>query len=156
MQAMKQLMKSLVVVALLGVFLPASAIQLVTKEEMLRSLEAPPVVNAAATPADPLAPQIVLVDPEANGADKVVRNPFKMEVIFKPQEGAALDFKSFQALYGSLKMDITERLLKEAVKTPNGLRLANVSVPSGKHRILLRIKDNQNRLAEKEIQFRVD
>ncbi|MFM7483690.1 MAG: hypothetical protein ACKO2S_05465, partial [Burkholderiaceae bacterium] len=84
---MKQLMKSLVVVALLGVFLPAGAIQLVTKEEMLRSLEAPPVVNAAATPADPLAPQIVLVDPEANGADKVVRNPFKMEVIFKPQEG---------------------------------------------------------------------
>jgi hypothetical protein len=156
MQAMKQLMKSLVVVALLGVFLPAGAIQLVTKEEMLRSLEAPPVVNAAATPADPLAPQIVLVDPEANGADKVVRNPFKMEVIFKPQEGAALDFKSFQALYGSLKMDITERLLKEAVKTPNGLRLANVSVPSGKHRILLRIKDSQNRLAEKEIQFRVD
>lgn len=156
MQAMKQLMKSLVVVALLGVFIPAGAIQLVTKEEMLRSLEAPPVVNAAATPADPLAPQIVLVDPEANGADKVVRNPFKMEVIFKPQEGAALDFKSFQALYGSLKMDITERLLKEAVKTPNGLRLANVSVPSGKHRILLRIKDNQNRLAEKEIQFRVD
>ena len=156
MQAMKQLMKSLVVVALFGVFLPAGAIQLVTKEEMLRSLEAPPVVNAAATPADPLAPQIVLVDPEANGADKVVRNPFKMEVIFKPQEGAALDFKSFQALYGSLKMDITERLLKEAVKTPNGLRLANVSVPSGKHRILLRIKDNQNRVAEKEIQFRVD
>jgi len=98
----------------------------------------------------------MLVDPEANGTDKVVRNPFKMEVIFKPQEGAALDFKSFQALYGSLKMDITDRLLKEAVKTPNGLRLANVNVPSGKHRILLRIKDSQNRLAEKEIQFRVD
>ncbi len=153
---MSTLIKSFVVTALMSVLFPASAIQLVTKEEMIRSQKAPPVVEAAAAPADPLAPQITLVDPETNGADKVVRNPFKMEVIFKPQEGAALDFKSFQALYGSLKMDITDRLLKEAVKTPNGLRLANVNVPSGKHRILLRIKDSQNRLAEKEIQFRVD
>ncbi len=153
---MSTLIKSFVVAASMSVFLPASAIQLVTKEEMIRSQKAPPVVEAAAAPVDPLAPQITLVDPEANGTDKVVRNPFKMEVIFKPQEGAALDFKSFQALYGSLKMDITDRLLKEAVKTPNGLRLANVNVPSGKHRILLRIKDSQNRLAEKEIQFRVD
>ena len=153
---MSTLIKSFVVSALMSVLFPASAIQLVTKEEMIRSQKAPPVVEAAAAPADPLAPQITLVDPETNGADKVVRNPFKMEVIFKPQEGAALDFKSFQALYGSLKMDITDRLLKEAVKTPNGLRLANVNVPSGKHRILLRIKDSQNRLAEKEIQFRVD
>lgn len=153
---MNTLIKSFIAATAMSVLLPASAIQLVTKEEMIRSLKAPPVVEAAAAPADPLAPQITLVDPEANGADKVVRNPFKMEVIFKPQEGAALDFKSFQALYGALKMDITERLLKEAVKTPNGLRLANVNVPSGKHRILLRIKDSQNRLAEKEIQFRVD
>ncbi len=156
MLPMSTLIKSFVFAASMGVLLPASAIQLVTKEEMIRSQKAPPVVEAAAAPADPLAPQITLVDPETNGADKVVRNPFKMEVIFKPQEGAALDFKSFQALYGSLKMDITDRLLKEAVKTPNGLRLANVNVPSGKHRILLRIKDSQNRLAEKEIQFRVD
>ena len=153
---MSTLIKSFIVAASMSVLFPASAIQLVTKEEMIRSQKAPPVLEAAAAPADPLAPQITLVDPEANGTDKVVRNPFKMEVIFKPQEGAALDFKSFQALYGSLKMDITDRLLKEAVKTPNGLRLANVNVPSGKHRILLRIKDSQNRLAEKEIQFRVD
>ena len=153
---MSTLIKSFAVTAMMSVLFPASAIQLVTKEEMIRSQKAPPVVEAAAAPADPLAPQITLVDPETNGADKIVRNPFKMEVIFKPQEGAALDFKSFQALYGSLKMDITDRLLKEAVKTPNGLRLANVNVPSGKHRILLRIKDSQNRLAEKEIQFRVD
>jgi hypothetical protein len=153
---MRNLTQWLVAAALVSAMLPARALQLVTKEEMIRSQKAPPVVEAAAAPADPLAPQILLIDPEANGTDKVVRNPFKMEVMFKPQEGAALDFKSFQALYGSLKMDITDRLLKEAVKTPNGLRLANVTVPSGKHRILLRIKDSQNRMAEKEIQFRVD
>lgn len=153
---MLKLAHSLASAVLVGTLLPAGAVQLVTTDEMLASHNSPPLAEAAAAPADPLAPQITLVDPDPNGTDKVVRNPFKMEVVFKTQEGVTLDFKSFQAFYGALKMDITDRLLKEAVKTPNGLRLANVNVPSGKHRILLRIKDSQNRLAEKEIQFRVD
>ena len=153
---MHGLARSFIAATLMGTMLTASAVQLITKDEMLDSLHTPPTIEAAAAPADPLAPQITVVDPDPNGTDKVVRNPFKMEVVFKTQEGVTLDFKSFQALYGALKMDITERLLKEAVKTPNGLRLANVNVPSGKHRILLRIKDSQNRLAEKEIQFKVD
>jgi hypothetical protein len=151
---MRSLTKSLAVVVLLACVTQAEAVQLVTKEEMLKSQKAAPVVEANATPIDPLAPQITLVDPDS--ADKAIKNPFKMEVLFKPQDGAAVDFKSFQALYGGLKLDITDRLLKEAVKTPTGLRLANVTVPSGKHRILLRIKDSQNRLAEKEIQFKVE
>ena len=153
---MHGLARSFIAATLMGTMLTASAVQLITKDEMLDSLHTPPTIEAAAAPADPLAPQITVVDPDPNGTDKVVRNPVKMEVVFKTQEGVTLDFKSFQALYGALKMDITERLLKEAVKTPNGLRLANVNVPSGKHRILLRIKDSQNRLAEKEIQFKVD
>ena len=151
---MRTLTKSLAIVLLLACAQQVAAVQLVTTEEMLKSQKAAPVVEANATPPDPLAPQITLVDPDY--ADKAIKNPFKMEVLFKPQDGAAVDFKSFQALYGGLKLDITDRLLKEAVKTPTGLRLANVTVPSGKHRILLRIKDSQNRLAEKEIQFKVD
>jgi hypothetical protein len=151
---MRTLTKSLAIVLLLACAQQVAAVQLVTTEEMLKSQKAAPVVEANATPPDPLAPQITLVDPDY--ADKAIKNPFKMEVLFKPQDGAAVDFKSFQALYGGLKLDITDRLLKEAVKTPTGLRLANVTVPSGKHRILLRIKDSQNRLAEKEIQFKVE
>ena len=151
---MNTLIKSFIVATAMSVLLPASAIQLVTKEEMLRSQKAAPVLEANATPQDPLAPQITLVDPES--ADKAIKNPFKMEVQFKPQEGAAVDIKSFQAFYGSLKLDITERLMKEAVRTATGIKLVNVTVPSGKHRILLRIKDSQNRLAEKEIQFKVE
>jgi hypothetical protein len=151
---MRTLTKSLAVVVLLACTSQAEAVQLVTNEEMLKSQKAAPVVEANATPLDPLAPQITLVDPDS--ADKAIKNPFKMEVLFKPQDGASVDFKSFQALYGGLKLDITDRLLKEAVKTPTGLRLVNVTVPSGKHRILLRIKDSQNRLAEKEIQFKVE
>jgi hypothetical protein len=77
-------------------------------------------------------------------------------VLFKSKDGIPVDFKSFQALYGSLKLDITSRLMKEAVKTSTGIKLSNVNVPSGTHRILLRIKDSQNRLAEKELFFKVE
>ena len=151
---MGALFKSVIAASLVLCAAQALAVQLVTKEEMLKSQKVAPVLEANATPQDPLAPQITLVDPES--ADKAIKNPFKMEVQFKPQEGAAVDIKSFQAFYGSLKLDITERLMKEAVRTATGIKLANVTVPSGKHRILLRIKDSQNRLAEKEIQFKVE
>ena len=151
---MGALVKSVIAASLVACAAQALAVQLVTKEEMLKSQKAAPVLEANATPQDPLAPQITLVDPES--ADKAIKNPFKMEVQFKPQEGAAVDIKSFQAFYGSLKLDITERLMKEAVRKATGIKLANVTVPSGKHRILLRIKDSQNRLAEKEIQFKVE
>ena len=151
---MGALVKSVIAASMVVCASQALAVQLVTKEEMLKSQKAVPVLEANATPLDPLAPQITLVDPES--ADKAIKNPFKMEVQFKSQEGAAVDIKSFQAFYGSLRLDITERLMKEAVRTATGIKLANVTVPSGKHRILLRIKDNQNRLAEKEIQFKVE
>jgi hypothetical protein len=151
---MGSLVKSVIAASLVVCAGQALSVQLVTKEEMLKSQKAAPVLEANAAPQDPLAPQITLVDPES--ADKAIKNPFKMEVQFKPQEGVAVDIKSFQAFYGSLKLDITERLMKEAVRTATGIKLANVTVPSGKHRILLRIKDSQNRLAEKEIQFKVE
>jgi hypothetical protein len=46
--------------------------------------------------------------------------------------------------------------MQEAEKTSTGIKLSNVNVPSGSHRILLRIKDSQNRLAEKQISFKVE
>ena len=61
---MSILIKSFVVAAAMSVLLPASAIQLVTKEEMIRSQKAPPVLDAAAAPADPLAANANSIDPD--------------------------------------------------------------------------------------------
>ena len=66
------------------------------------------------------------------------------------------DFNSFKALYGMLKLDITDRLLKEATKTPTGIKLANVDVPSGRHKLLISIKDSQGNFSTKEIIFKVE
>ena len=151
---MKAITRSILLVGLISVATSSYAVQLVTPVEVAASRNAPPVQEASSEPADPMAPQITIVDPDA--IDKAIKNPFKMEVFFKSQDGNPVNFKSFQALYGSLKLDITSRLLKEAVKTSTGIKLSNVNVPSGTHRILLRIKDSQNRLAEKELFFKVE
>ena len=151
---MKAITRSILLVGLISVATSSYAAQLVTPVEVAASRNAPPVQEASSEPADPMAPQITIVDPDA--IDKAIKNPFKMEVLFKSQDGNPVNFKSFQALYGSLKLDITSRLMKEAVKTSMGIKLSNVNVPSGTHRILLRIKDSQNRLAEKELFFKVE
>jgi hypothetical protein len=151
---MKVTIRSFVLMGLLTMAASAYAVQLVTAEEVAASRKAPPVQEASNSPVDPMAPQITIVNPDS--IDKTIKNPFTMEVLFKSQDGTTVNFKSFQALYGSLKLDITSRLMKEAVKTATGIKLANVNVPSGTHRIVLRIKDSQNRLAEKELFFKVE
>ena len=151
---MKLMTKSILLVGLISVAASSYAVELVTPVEVAASRNAPPVQEASSEPADPMAPQITIVDPDV--INKAIKNPFKMEVLFKSQDGNPVNFKSFQALYGSLKLDITSRLMKEAVKTSTGIKLSNVNVPSGTHRILLRIKDSQNRLAEKELFFKVE
>lgn len=134
--------------------LSASAVDLITPDEARRSQQAPPVVEAQSSAADPMAPLIAVVDPQV--IDKALKNPFKMEIDFKTQAGARLDFSSFKAYYGAFKVDITERLLKAATRTSSGLRLNEVNVPSGSHKIVLRIKDDQSRMGERELYFKVE
>jgi len=151
---MKVMTRSVILLGLVCMAASSYSMQLVTPEEVAASRKAPPVQEAGTSPVDPMAPQITIVDPDS--IDKAIKNPFTMEVLFKSHDGTPVDFKSFQALYGSLKLDITSRLMKEAIKTSSGIKLANVNVPSGTHRIVLRIKDSQNRLAEKELFFKVE
>lgn len=132
----------------------ANAIDLVTPDEARRSQQAPPVVEAQSSAPDSMAPLIAVVDPQA--VDRALKNPFRMEIDFKTQAGARLDFSTFKAYYGAFKIDITDRLLKEATRTASGLRLSNVNVPSGSHKIILRIKDDQSRMGERELYFKVE
>ena len=126
---------------------------LVTAEEVKQSQDAL-MLEAELSEPDPLGPMIQLLDPVS--LDMPFKNPFKMEVIFKPQNGTAVDFSTFKAFYGTFKLDITDRLLKEAVKTSSGLRLANVKIPSGRHKLYISIKDNLGHSAAKELAFKVE
>jgi hypothetical protein len=151
---MKRVALNLGLFCILGYSGSIFAFELLTIDEICASREASSLQEASTSPVDPMAPQITIVDPDS--IDKAIKNPFTMEVLFKSHDGSPVDFKTFQALYGSLKLDITSRLMKEAIKTSSGIKLTNVNVPSGTHRIVLRIKDSQNRLAEKELFFKVE
>jgi hypothetical protein len=130
-----------------------SAFELVSSEEVHKSEEAA-MLEMELTVPDALAPQIQVLEPDV--LDKPLKNPFKMEVFFKPQNGALLDFSTFKAYYGTFKLDITDRLMKQAVKTASSIRLSNVDIPSGRHKIFISIKDNLGHTAAKEIAFKVE
>lgn len=151
---MRYLIKTLLVSTAV-IFGPVvSATPIVTVEEALASQNAVAMAPVDSTPANPLAPLITVSSPET--LDIPVKNPFNIEVVMKAQKDSQLNFNSFKALYGAFKLDITDRLLKEAAKTLNGLKLSNLEVPAGKHKIVLRISDNQGRIAEKELIIKVE
>ena len=127
---------------------------LITVEEALASQAAVPMLAVDETSANPQGPVIAVVDAEA--LSQPVKNPFSIEILMQAQRDAELNYASFKALYGAFKIDITDRLLKEASKTLTGLKIANVQIPSGRHKILLRVSDSKGRTAEKEIAFKVE
>ena len=128
--------------------------ELITAEEALASQTAVPMLAVDETPVNAQGPVITVVDAEALA--QPVKNPFSIEIFMQAQRDAELNFASFKAFYGAFKIDITERLLKVASKTVTGLKLANLQIPSGRHKILLRVSDSKGRTAEKEIAFKVE
>jgi len=132
----------------------ASAIDLVTPDEARRSQQAPPVVEAQSSAPDPMAPLIAVVDPQ--GIDKALKNPFRMEIDFKTQAGARLDFSTFKAYYGAFKIDITQRLTAFVKVTKDGFSLDSANIPSGRHRLTLQVMDEKQRLAERELRLEVE
>ena len=132
----------------------AHSAELVTDEEATASREAVLMVNVALGAADSKAPAIELVTPD-NLANPI-KNPFVMEIKFVPKSGSIVDFSTFRAFYGAFKIDITDRLMKQATRTATGLKLDNVSVPSGSHSITLTVKDKDQHTVEKQIKFRVE
>ena len=128
--------------------------ELITAEEAQASQAAVPMLAVDEAPMNPQGPVIAVVDAEA--LEQPVKNPFSMEILLQAQRDAELNFASFKAFYGAFKIDITQRLLKESSKTLTGLKIANVQIPSGRHKILLRVSDTKGRTAEKEIAFKVE
>ena len=127
---------------------------LIMADEALASQAVVGMLLVEETPANPKGPVIAVVD--ADALAQPVKNPFNIEILMQAQRDAELNLASFKAFYGAFKIDITDRLLKEASKTLTGLKLANLQIPSGRHKILLRVSDSKGRTAEKEIAFKVE
>lgn len=102
-----------------------------------------------------LMPQIDILKPEAT-TDLKVKAPFAIAVLFKGQGDAAIDPSTFKVLYGSLRFDITNRITKFVKITASGFSLDNAQIPVGKHRLIMQVQDEKQRLAERELRVEVE
>ena len=100
-------------------------------------------------------PQIDILKPEPAGGLKV-KAPFAISVLFKGQSDAAIDPATFKVLYGALKFDITSRITKFVKVTVTGFSLENAQIPVGKHRLILQVQDEKQRVAERGLRFEVE
>ena len=113
--------------------------------------------DAAENITIPLAgdePAIEIVRPVVK--EGKVTSPVAIEVRFKPVQGKSIDPASFKLYYGAFKIDVTDRLLKTAKVTPTGFSIDKVDIPSGSHRLVMRVGDDTGAVGIKEIKFTVD
>lgn len=133
---------------------PAQAFQLLTEEEYKLELSTPePPRLEIHLRGKPNAPVIQVLAPPL---DQVLRSPLRIELRFIPATGADIDLESLQVLYGRLRFDITERILRYARLWKEGLLAEHAEVPSGTHRFIVRIADTSQRTGEREISVTVE
>lgn len=138
----------------------APGFDLVTAAEARREAAAPPLPAASA--AEPpfrarglpaLAPSIEFVAPARDAP--ALTSPLRIELAFKAPPGARIVPASFRLLYGVLKLDLTERVTQHARLSETGVVLERARVPQGTHRVFVRVADDQGRVAEQAVVFKV-
>lgn len=134
----------------------ATGFELVTGAEAQQAAMAeqtmPQPVRTRSLPK-PGAPAIEVVSPSAPGTP--VAAPLRIEVAFKPAQGAKIVPSSFRVLYGLLKIDLTDRLRPHAKVTESGVVVEGAKVPDGQHRMFLQVADDKGNTTEQELRFRV-
>ncbi len=124
---------------------------LITEEEMNHSLSNPiQLIPKSAQVPD--APVIELITPKLQSA---ISSPTPIQLKFISIAPAIISIDSFKVFYGTFQIDITERILKVAQITPNGIDVKEASLPKGKHRLTLNIQDSFKRLGSRNIEFEI-
>ena len=102
-----------------------------------------------------VVPLIDILKPEP-AADLKVKAPFAIAVLFKGQNDAAINPDTFKVMYGALKIDITSRITKFVKVGKEGFSLDKAQIPPGKHRLILQVQDEKQRVAERELRVEVE
>ena len=141
--------------ALLALATPALAqpLLLVTEEEVSRESAAPPPAITARAAPRPDAPTIRVIAPALG--NEPLGNPIRIELVFAAAPDAEIDPGTFSALYGALRIDLTDRIVARVAVEKTGLKVDDVVIPRGNHRLLLRIADTKARMGEAELRFSV-
>ena len=125
---------------------------LVTEQEAMQSRAAPAMPEAKAVPV-PGAPRIVLLQPDVAGA---VASPTRIQLRFEAVGEAAIRPDTFKVRYGTLRLDITQRITAVSSVTPQGIDVSEAKLPKGAHRLYMEIQDSAGRTGERAVSFVVE
>lgn len=125
---------------------------LVTPDEVLASENAPEEEFERAVP-DPYAPTIGVVRPTLTAEE--FKAPVDIELKFETVDGAEIDLDTLKIQYGSLRIDVTDRVTEHATITSEGLVSENADLPKGKHKLTVSIADSEGRVGRKQFRFRI-
>ena len=79
----------------------------------------------------------------------------QIQLKFLPKTPATTKPETFRILYGTFQIDITERLLKVATVTPQGINVPEAKLPNGKHKLVLNVQDSDGRVGSRLIEFEI-
>ena len=99
-------------------------------------------------------PAIEVVQPQAL-SDQKIKAPFPITLKFMAGDAAIVP-GSFKVLYGSFRVDITQRVAKFVQPSAEGFSVDKAQVPAGRHRIFLQVNDEKQRVAERELRIEVE
>ena len=102
-----------------------------------------------------VTPTIEVVQPVPR-ADQKLKTPFAIQIRFKAREDAPIVPSTFKVLYGALNFDITQRIAKFAQVTTEGVSFDKAQIPPGKHKLVLQVQDEKQRIGERELRIEVE
>jgi hypothetical protein len=126
-------------------------LMLVSESEMIQSLSNPiQLIPKTVSPLD--APKIELMAPKL---DVSISSPTPIQLKFLAKSPATVKTDSFKVFYGTFQIDITNRIMKVAQITANGIDVKEASLPRGNHKLTLNIQDSEGRLASRVVEFEI-
>ncbi len=155
---MKVETRMLVVLVLAGLLAATSVVAgdaytLITEKEFAAELEAPNDDELFARAFEnPLAPKIGILRP---GTGSKYKAPIDIELKFEAADGSEIDIGTLKITYGSLGIDVTERVTEHATVTEGGLVSENAALPTGRHKLTVSISDTEGRVGKKRFKFQI-
>ena len=125
---------------------------LVSGDEYQRSLQVSEDEELYERAGDPLGPSIEVRQP---GEGKEFTAPVDIDIAFVASEGSTIDLDSLKITYGSLGINVTDRVLENATVSAEGIISDGAMLPSGKHKLTVYISDNHGRTGKRRFRFRI-
>ena len=130
----------------------AQPVFLVTEAEAAAPFAAGGMLNSRSV-SQPGSPQIEFLTPDIS---KPVSAPTNIDIRFVGNPPSEPKPDTFRVLYGSFRIDITQRLLGVAKVSKDGIKVKDAVLPKGRHQLSLMITDSMGRQNQQVVAFTVE